>query len=136
MMKMQAVLLATGLSGLMAMGVAADMSREVFVKEAHQHAAKLFDELDTNKDGVLSEQERVAKRKEVMKDSQMNPPRLHGDIDRESYYAKVEMMAGKVFDHADRDHNGMLSDAERQRARDTFRMRLQQHRVEPDVGAA
>ncbi|WP_148717056.1 hypothetical protein [Chitinolyticbacter meiyuanensis] len=128
--------IAAGLGLFASFSNAADVSRDEFLKEAHEHAATLFDKLDANKDGVLTQAERDAKRKQVVKDSEMNPPRLHGDISREEYFTKADTLAGKVFDHADRDHNGVLSDAERKRARDTFRTRLQQHRMDADVGAA
>lgn len=118
------------------LSLAADTSRDDFLKEAHERAGKLFEQLDANKDGVLTQQERDAKRKEVAKDAHMNPSRLHGDVSRDEYFAKAETLAGKVFDHADRDHNGVLTTAERKRARDTYRTRLQQHRMDPDVGGA
>ena len=115
-------------------GFAADTSRDDFLKESNERATKLFDELDTNKDDVLTQHERDVKRKEYSKDGKNLPKRLHGDISRADYSTKADALAGKIFDQADKDHNAVLSDAERQRARDNFHTRLQQYRLDPDLG--
>ncbi|MBM3116112.1 EF-hand domain-containing protein [Jeongeupia naejangsanensis] len=112
---MKNVLLAVLLLGCAGGALAAtgDVSKADYLQRAGSH----FDQVDTNHDGVLSEQERaaamsrLAEKRAARDGSEVTMPHreIKGDISKADFLAK----AGAHFDKLDANHDGMLSRDER-----------------------
>jgi len=94
--------------------------------DAAAKAGQDFDKLDTNHDGYLSDDEMAATLPDIRMRTFASRINAVIDTDKDGKVSKEEFvaMALQRFDRADADHDGQLTKAERDAAREAMRARF------------
>ncbi|AOX99549.1 hypothetical protein BJP62_03210 [Jeongeupia sp. USM3] len=99
-------------------GAQGGVSHAQFMQNAMNRVDRMFDRLDQNRDGVLTELEREAARERLAgKGSDASvPPPMAGDVTKDGFVQFMTPRAERIFEHLDANKDGMLSMREMQTA--------------------